>query len=100
MRPKNPERCASSAFRSEATSGPLPEAVGAPTVSLRRTRNWLSVGVQVRASSSDVNRDTVMVTPSARKKLPATPVIDISGRKTKIHLILDPHTPTLNPPHP
>src|SRR6266404_6037442 len=96
MRPKNPERCASSAFRSEATSGPLDEAVPVSGVSFRRTRYWLRVGVQVSASNNDVNKDTVMVTASARKKLPVTPVIEINGRNTTIGVIVEPIRGTVN----
>ena len=37
-----------------------------------------------------MNSETVMVTASARKKLPVTPVIEISGRKTTIGVIVEP----------
>ena len=56
----------------------------------QRTRYWLSVGVQDKASRSDVKSETVMVTASARKKLPVTPVMEIKGRKTTIGVIVEP----------
>ena len=67
-----------------------------PAVSLRRTRYWLSVGVQVNARRSEVNRETVMVTASARKKVPVTPVIEMRGRKTTIGVMVDPISGTVN----
>src|SRR6202521_412609 len=91
MRPKKPERCASSAAKRAAASGPPAEDdAGASAVSFRRTKYRLSVGVQVSARSNEVNRETVMVTASARKKLPVTPVVEMSGRKTTIGVIVEP----------
>src|SRR5882762_2110754 len=97
MRPKKPERCASSAARRAATSGP-PAEVGAeaPAVSFRRTKYRLSVGVQVSARSNEVKRETVMVTARARKKLPVTPVVEMRGRKTTIGVIVEPIRGTVN----
>ena len=57
---------------------------------MRRTRYWLSVGVHDSARSSEVKRETVMVTASARKKLPVTPVMEMSGRKTTIGVMVEP----------
>ena len=51
---------------------------------------WLSVGVQVTASASDVSSETLMVTASARKKTPVTPVITISGMKTTTGVMVEP----------
>src|SRR5215469_16010665 len=91
MRPKKPERCASSAARSVAMSGPSEEVGAAPEgISFRRTRYWLSVGVHDNARSKEVNSDTVIVTASARKKLPVTPVVEIRGRKTTIGVTVEP----------
>src|SRR5258708_7775639 len=85
MRPKKPERCASSAARRAATLGPPAEdCAEASAVSFRRTKYRLSVGVQVSARSSEVRRETVIVIARARKKLPVTPVVEMSGRKTTI----------------
>src|SRR2546425_8378946 len=83
MRPKKPERCASSAARSAAAFGPpAGDVAGASTVSFRRTKYRLSVGVQVSARRSEVKRETVMVTARARKKLPVTPVVERSEEHT------------------
>src|SRR6266852_9573317 len=91
MRPKKPERCASSAARSAAAFGPpAGDGAGASAVSFRRTKYRLSVGVQVNARRSEVKRETVMVTARARKKLPVTPVVEMSGRKTTIGVIVEP----------
>ena len=70
----------------------MAEGRSSPAVraSLRRTKYWLSVGVQVSASSSEVKSETVMVTASARKKVPVTPVMEMSGRKTTIGVIVEP----------
>src|SRR3989441_5012509 len=95
MRPKKPERCASSAPRRAAMSG-RSDSDTVPAVSLRRTRYWLSVGVQVNARRSEVNRETVMVTARARKKVPVTPVIEMRGRKTTIGVMVDPISGTVN----
>src|SRR5712664_59297 len=89
MRPKKPERCASSAANSAAMSGPL-DVLVVGLVSFRRTKYWLSVGVHVSAKNSDVSRDTVMVTASARKKVPVTPVVEMSGRNTTMGVIVEP----------
>ena len=48
------------------------------------------MGVQDKARRSEVKSETVIVTASARKKLPVTPVIEISGRKTTIGVIVEP----------
>src|SRR5258708_19671460 len=101
MRPKKPERCASSAARRAATSGPPAEdGAGAPAVSFRRTKYRLSVGVHVSARSSEVKRETVMVTARARKKLPVTPDVEMRGRKTTITVTPQPLKETLNSPRP
>ena len=57
---------------------------------MRRTKYWLSVGVQVSARSNELNKETVMVMASARKKLPVTPVTETSGKKTTIGVIVEP----------
>src|SRR2546422_1898554 len=90
MRPNRPERWASSAARSAAALSPEEDSPSAAGVALRRTRYWLSVGVQDNARRSEVKRETVMVTARARKKLPVTPVMEISGRKTTIGVIVEP----------
>src|ERR1700719_667244 len=54
-----------------------------------RKRKRLKLGVQVSASKSDVISDTVIVTASARKKLPVTPVTAISGTNTTIGVIVE-----------
>ena len=96
MRPKNPERCASSAASSAAASSPPFAPAGVCAVSLRLTRYWLSVGVHVSANRSEVNSDTVIVTANARKKLPVTPVMEISGRNTTIGVMVDPISGMVN----
>src|SRR3954462_5332994 len=97
MRPKNPESCCSSAARRDAKSGPAGSEFGeAPGAYLRRTKYWLSVGVQDSARRSEVKRDTVMVTARARKKAPVTPVMEIKGRNTTIGVIVDPIKGTVN----
>ena len=53
-------------------------------------KNWLRVGVHVRARASDVSSDTVMVTARARKKTPVTPVITMRGMKTTMGVMVDP----------
>src|SRR5229473_5600327 len=90
MRPKKPERWASSAARRAAALSPDEDSPAAMAATLRRTRYWLSVGVQDRARRSEAKRETVMVTASARKKLPVTPVMEIRGRKTTIGVMVDP----------
>ena len=47
-------------------------------------------GVKVSASKSEVSSATVMVMARARKKLPVTPVTEISGRKTTTGVIVEP----------
>ena len=49
-----------------------------------------SAGVHVMASSNDVSSETVIVTASARKKLPVTPDTATSGRKTTTGVMVDP----------
>src|SRR5271168_3846064 len=91
MRRKKPERCASSASSPEAVSGPEgTDAGGTSSVFLGRTKYKLRVGVQVSARKREVSRETVMVTAKARKKLPVTPVVEMSGRKTTMGVIVDP----------
>src|SRR5579859_3511329 len=89
MRPKKPEMWASSAAISAAISGPA-EETEAVDVSFRRTRYWLSAGVQDMASASDVRSETVIVIARARKKVPVTPVVEINGRKTTMGVIVEP----------
>ena len=70
----------------------VPDARSCPAVlaSLRRTRYWLNVGVQVSASRSEVKSETVMVTANARKNVPVTPVMETRGRKTTMGVIVEP----------
>src|SRR6266403_652191 len=89
MRPKKPERCASSAARRAAMSGPAESAAGL-AVSFLRTRYRLRVGVQVNARRSEVPRATVIVIARARKKVPVTPVMEMRGRKTTMGVIVEP----------
>src|ERR1700761_7545604 len=49
-----------------------------------------SAGVKLRARKRDVRRAAVIVTASARKKLPVTPDTAIKGRKTTTGVIVDP----------
>ena len=51
---------------------------------------WLRFGVHDRASASDVNSAIAMVTASARKNVPVTPVIEINGRNTTTGVTVDP----------
>src|SRR5205085_565106 len=90
MRPKKPERWASSTARSAAMFGPSEELAAVTVASLRRTKYWLSVGVHVNARNSEVKRETVMVTASARKKEPVTPVVEINGRNTTTGVTVEP----------
>src|SRR5881396_2041553 len=60
----------------------------------RRMKKWLSVGVQVSASASDVRSAMPTVIASALKNVPVTPVIDMSGRNTTIGVIVDPTSGT------
>ncbi len=53
-------------------------------------RNWLRAGVQVSASASEASSETDMVTARARKNVPVTPVMEISGRKTTIGVMVEP----------
>ena len=79
--------------------GSVPVASAPPSgadLTARRTKYWLSVGVQVSASSKDVNKATVMVTASARKKLPVTPVMATSGTNTTIGVIVEPMSGTVS----
>ena len=46
------------------------------------------------ASASDVSSAVPTVTASARKNIPVTPVIEISGRKTTIGVIVEPTSGT------
>ena len=48
-----------------------------------------SAGVKVTASASEVSRAAVMVMARARKKLPVTPVVAISGRKTTTGVMVE-----------
>ena len=50
----------------------------------------LKFGVQVSASTSEASRDIPMVTASARKNVPVTPVIEINGRNTTIGVTVEP----------
>ncbi len=52
------------------------------------------MGVHVKARAKDVSRATPTVMASARKKLPVTPVIEISGRKTTIGVMVEPTSGT------
>ena len=63
---------------------------------LDRTSKWLNAGVQVRASNSEVKSETVMVTASARKKVPVTPVMEMSGRKTTMGVMVEPMSGTVS----
>ena len=55
-----------------------------------RRSKWLSVGVQVSASTSEVKSATLTVTASARKKVPVTPVMVTRGRNTTIGVTVEP----------
>src|SRR5262249_42633451 len=57
---------------------------------LLRTRYWLRVGVHVSARKSEVRSATDMVTARARKKLPYTPFMEMSGTKTTIGVMVEP----------
>ena len=48
------------------------------------------MGVQSRAKNSELNSATVMVIARARKKLPVTPVTEISGRNTTMGVMVEP----------
>ena len=72
------------------------EEVATGAVSFRRTRYWLSAGVQEIARSSEVSSETVMVMANARKKVPVTPVMEISGRNTTIGVIVEPISGMVN----
>src|SRR5258707_15705695 len=99
MRPKKPERCFSSAARRAAASGPLAEdGAEASAISFRRTRYRLSVGVQVNAKRSEVNRETVIVPARERKKLPVSPVMGTRGRKTTMGAKVEQMTGIANSP--
>ena len=52
-------------------------------------------GVHVSASRSELSSETVMVIARARKKLPVTPVTEMSGRKTTIGVIVEPISGTV-----
>src|SRR5579863_1165476 len=123
MRPKKPERCFSSAARrawgsseeeedgeaglcalarapakDAGTPGPTfsgeDEGVPGPVSSRWRRKNWLRVGVQVRARKRETRSAAVMVIARARKKEPVTPAIEISGRKTTMGVMVEPRRGT------
>ena len=56
----------------------------------RRTRRILRLLVHTSASTSEVKSETLMAIASARKNVPVTPVIVISGKKTTIGVSVDP----------
>ena len=56
---------------------------------------WLRVGVQVSARASEVSSETVIVTASARKNTPVTPVMAISGMKTTTGVMVEPISGTV-----
>ena len=51
---------------------------------------WLRVGVQVSAKTREVGRAAAIVTASARKKVPVTPVIEIRGKNTTMGVKVEP----------
>ena len=56
----------------------------------RRIRNVPKFVVQESASTNEVSKETLMAMARARKKVPVTPVMLISGRKTTIGVSVDP----------
>src|SRR5579862_2080889 len=80
--------------KDEAVPGPTfsGKKGGAPgPVSPRwRRKNWLRVGVQVRARKRETRSATVMVIARARKKGPVTPAIEMSGRNTTMGVMVEP----------
>ncbi len=87
------EACARTRFmiRGGTLSCFLSPSCGAAVPSRRsRMKKWLSVGVQLSASASDVSSAMPTVTASARKNVPVTPVIATSGRNTTIGVIVEP----------
>src|ERR1041385_2000982 len=93
MRPKKPGRCFSSAARGAwgSRSVEFEDEVAEDAVLFLR-KNWLRVGVQVRARKSETRSATVMVMARARKKEPVTPAMEISGRKTTMGVIVEPRS--------
>ncbi len=71
-------------------SASLKFSSGSASWSLRsRMKYWLSVGVQLSASASEVNSEAPTVMASARKKTPVTPVVAISGTNTTIGVMVE-----------
>ena len=60
-----------------------------------RMKYWLRLGVQVSASAREVSSAIPIVTARARKKVPVTPVIEISGRNTTIGVTVEPTSGTV-----
>ena len=54
------------------------------------------VVVQPKASTSDVNKETLMTIARARKKTPVTPVIEIKGKNTTMGVSVEPTKGTVN----
>src|SRR5580698_939579 len=76
------------------SSWPLTERPEVPFLAdlslFSRSNERDSAGVKVRARRRDVRSAAVIVTASARKKLPVTPDTAIKGRKTTTGVIVDP----------
>ena len=63
--------------------------MGEATFWLLRRRCNERAGVHVSARANEVSKAAVIVTASARKKLPVTPVTAMSGRKTTTGVMVE-----------